>query len=165
MNEYSKKNNISNSDLEDSIRNEDYLLGFNSQYKTELYKEEELDIQKNEIKCEQMEPNKIASSDSTTNSVSQENNNSEINQKRKRDLSIDDSFFYTKGFFKLYDNQRKMSSPLCDYLNGSDKSLNTSYQRAKEHMVIKAPETLVYDEEINLNYCSDEEFEVENKID
>ena len=124
MNEYSKKNNISNSDLEDSIRNEDYLLGFNSQYKTELYKEEELDIQKNEIKCEQMEPNKIASSDSTTNSVSQENNNSEINQKIKRDLSIDDSFFYTKGFFELYDKQRKMSSPLCDYLNGSDKYLS-----------------------------------------
>ena len=32
-------------------------------------------------------------------------------------------------------------------------------------MVIKDPETLVYDEEINLNYCSDEEIEVEDYID
>ena len=50
-------------------------------------------------------------------------------------------------------------------LNGSDKSLNTSYQRALEHMAIKDPETLVYDEEINLNYCSDEEIEVDDNIE
>ena len=50
-------------------------------------------------------------------------------------------------------------------LNGSDKSLNTSYQREREHMAIKDPETLVYDEEINLNYCSDEEIEVDDNIE
>ena len=50
-------------------------------------------------------------------------------------------------------------------LNGSDKSLNTSYQISKEHMVKRDPETLVYDEEINLNYCSDEEFEIKDNID
>ena len=50
-------------------------------------------------------------------------------------------------------------------LNRSDKSLNTSYQRAKEYMVIRDPETLVYDEEINLNNCSDEEVEIEDNIE
>ena len=50
-------------------------------------------------------------------------------------------------------------------LNGYDKSLNTSYQRAREHMAIKDPEALVYDEEINLNYCSDEEIEVDDNIE
>ena len=32
-------------------------------------------------------------------------------------------------------------------------------------MVIRDPETFVYDEEINLNYCSDEEVEIKDNID
>ena len=50
-------------------------------------------------------------------------------------------------------------------LNGFDKSLNTSYQISKEYMVKRDPEALVYDEEINLNYCSDEEVEIKDNID
>jgi len=125
MDENKVKDNYSNSDNEESIKNEEYLLGFDSKYKTELYKEEELEKKNKEINNDKAEPNIKISLDSTSISVSQEKNNiSEINFKRKRDLSRDDIYDYKNGIFDFYDKQRKMSSPLCDYLNGSDKYLS-----------------------------------------
>ena len=125
MDENKVKDNSSNSDNEESIKNEEYLLGFDSKYKTELYKEEELEKKNKEINNDKGEPNIKISLDSTSISVSQEKNNiSEINFKRKRDLSRDDIYDYKNGIFDFYDKQRKMSSPLCDYLNGSDKYLS-----------------------------------------
>ena len=125
MDENKVKDNSSNSDNEESIKNEEYLLGFDSKYKTELYKEEELEKKNKEINNDKGEPNIKISLDSTSISVSQEKNNiSEINFKRKRDLSRDDIYDYKNGIFYFYDKQRKMSSPLCDYLNGSDKYLS-----------------------------------------
>ena len=122
-------NNNSNSDLEESIKNEEYLLGFGSQYKTELYKDEELEAKNKEKHNEQINKDKKGSSDSTTNSLSQEHNNiSEINFKRKRDLSRDDIFDYKEDLFDFYDKSRKMSSPLCDYLNGSDQYLSKFFK-------------------------------------
>ena len=125
MDENKVKDNSSNSDNEESIKNEEYLLGFDSKYKTELYKEEELEKKNKEINNDKAEPNIKISLDSTSISISQEKNNiSEINFKRKRDLSRDDIYDYKNGIFDFYDKQRKMSSPLCDYLNGSDKYLS-----------------------------------------
>ena len=125
MDENKVKDNSSNSDNEESIKNEEYLLGFDSKYKTELYKEEELEKKNKEINNDKGEPNIKISLDSTSISISQEKNNiSEINFKRKRDLSRDDIYDYKNGIFDFYDKQRKMSSPLCDYLNGSDKYLS-----------------------------------------
>ena len=122
-------NNNSNSDLEESIKNEEYLLGFGSQYKTELYKDEELEAKNKENHNEQINKDKKGSSDSTTNSLSQEHNNiSEINFKRKRDLSRDDIFDYKEELIDFYDKNRKMSSPLCDYLNGSDQYLSKFFK-------------------------------------
>ena len=122
-------NNNSNSDLEESIKNEDYLLGFTSKYKTELYKEEELEAKNKEKNSEQIDKDKKTSSDSTTISNSQEHNNiSETNFKRKRDLSRDDIFDYKEELIDFYDKNRKMSSPLCDYLNGSDQYLSKFFK-------------------------------------
>ena len=56
-------NNNSNSDLEESIKNEDYLLSFTSKYKTELYKEEELEAKNKEKNNEQIDKDKKTSSD------------------------------------------------------------------------------------------------------
>ena len=125
MEENTGKNNNSNSDIEESIKNEDYLLGFNSEYKTELYNEEELENKIEELNDEQKESNQKKYTDSTAISVSQEHNNlPEINFKRKRDLSRDDIYDYKNAFFDYYDNKRKMSSPLCEYLNGTDSYLS-----------------------------------------
>ena len=126
MNDNTRRINNSDSDIEDSIRNEEYLLGFTSQYKTELYRDEELILKNDEINTfQQIEQNKKESEDSTTISVSPELNNfSALNQRRKRDLSRDDIFSFNKGILELYDKQRKMSSPLCDYLKGSDQFLS-----------------------------------------
>ena len=40
MNDRISKNQSSNSNSEDSIKNEEYLLGFSSQYKINIYKDE-----------------------------------------------------------------------------------------------------------------------------
>ena len=125
MSEKKSNNNNSSSDLEESARNEEYLLGFDSQYKPDLYKEEEdakeIPIQNNI----NLEINKKLSVDSTSISISQENNLSEINLKRQSDLSRDDPFPFNSNRigFDFNERNRKMSSPLCDYLDGSNKFL------------------------------------------
>ena len=80
-----RKKTSSNSDLDESIKNEEYLLGFTSQYKTELYKEEESENKESVINKEAKELNIKHSLDSTSVSFSQDYNSfSEINLKRKR---------------------------------------------------------------------------------
>ena len=72
MEENKAKDNSSNSDNEESLKNEDYLLGFDSKYKTELYKEEELEKKNKEKKDDKGEPNIKISLDSTSISVLKE---------------------------------------------------------------------------------------------
>ena len=121
MQEDDKKKNNSISDSEESYKNDEYSLGLNSKYKIELYKEDEIDDRKNEINRESIEQKQKLSSDSTTISGSLEYNNT---QKIRNTLPRDDIFINQKGILEFYDNQRKMSSPLCDYLSGSDKYLS-----------------------------------------
>ena len=130
MNDTTRRNNNSSSDSDESIKNEYNLLGFASKYKTELFKEEDYtDLRSNEIIFEPKELNKKLSLDSTTISISQEYNNlSENSQKKRSDSTKDDILSYNKGFFDIYDKQRKMSSPLCDYYSGFDKHLSISFK-------------------------------------
>ena len=107
----------SSSDLEESLKNDEYLLGFKSQYKTELYKEEETEGKENMNNKDPKELNMKQSSDSTSVSFSQDYNSlSEINLKRRSDLSKDDtlSLFNNGQILDLNERRRKMSSPLCD---------------------------------------------------
>ena len=94
MNDRISKNQSSNSNSEDSIKNEEYLLGFSSQYKINIYKDE------------YEENNKQSLNDITldSTSISQEYN---INPDIRKNC--------------IYDYQRKISSPLFDYLKGSYK--------------------------------------------
>ena len=131
MDDASRKNNNSNSDFDESIKNEYNLLGFESKYKTELYKEEDLypEMKNNEINIEPKQSNKKLSLDSTSISYSQELNNlSEKGQKKRSDSTKDDILSYNKGIFDIYDKQRKLSSPLCDYYIGFDKHLSKRFK-------------------------------------
>ena len=76
MDDASRKNNNSSSDFDESIKNEYNLLGFESKYKTELYKEEDFypEMKNNEINIEPKQSNKKLSLDSTSISYSQELN-------------------------------------------------------------------------------------------
>ena len=131
MNDATGKNNNFIPDLDESIKNEYNLLGFASKYKTELYKEEDFypDMKNNEINTEPKQLNKKLSLDSTSISYSQEYNNlSEKNQIKRSDSTKDDILLYNKGFFDIYDKQRKLSSPLCDYYSGFDKHLSRNFK-------------------------------------
>ena len=127
MKENTEKKQKLNINMEDTFKNEECLLGFSSQYKTNIFKEEE-DIKENK---NVIENNKFRFSlDSTAISLSQEYNNlSEINQKRNSDFNKKDYLYNNSLFLELYDKQRKMSSPLCDYLKGSDKYLSRINQK------------------------------------
>ena len=131
MDDASRKNNNSSSDFDESIKNEYNLLGFESKYKTELYKEEDFypEMKNNEINIEPKQSNKKLSLDSTSISYSQELNNlSEKGQKKRSDSTKDDILSYNKGVFDIYDKQRKLSSPLCDYYIGFDKHLSKRFK-------------------------------------
>jgi len=134
MEEDSYKNQNIYPQFEDLGKNDYYLLGFSSQYRTNIYKDDEEDIKENKNNSENNRTNKRSSGDSTSISISQDYNNSllGINQKKRSDFSKDDFSFYinnlNKNIFEFYDRQRKMSSPLCDYLKGYDTYLSRMNQ-------------------------------------
>ena len=115
--------------FEDFGKGDDYLLSFSSQYKTNIYKDDEENIKEIQNEIENKQTNKKPSGDSTSISLSQDYNNSTsgINIKRKSDFSKDDFSFnisnINNNIFEFYGGQRKMSSPVCDYLKGYDKYL------------------------------------------
>ena len=94
MNDRISKNQRSNSNSEDSIKNEEYLLGFSSQYKINIYKDEY-----------------------------EENNKQSLNDITLDSTSISQEYNINPDIRKngIYDYQRKISSPLFDYLKGSYK--------------------------------------------
>ena len=135
MEEDSNKNQNLYPQFEEIGKNDYYLLSFSSQYRTNIYKDEEEDIKENQNESENNQTNKRQSGDSTSISVSQDYNNSTgMNQKKKSDFSKDDFSFninkINKNIFEFYDRQRKMSSPLCDYLKGYDTYLSRMNQTA-----------------------------------
>ena len=117
MQDKTSKNRNSNSNSEDSIKNEEYLLGFSSKYKSNIYNGEDIEEDINQFRNESElnKLNKKLSLDSTSITNSQENNITEL----RNDLNPSD----------FYDVQRKMSSPLFDYLKGSDIYLSQIHQR------------------------------------
>lgn len=116
-----KEKNIS-SDLEESNKNEEDLLAFSSKYKTNIYKEE--DNKKSEMNLSNVR--KRLSGDST--SISQEysnisgHNNKKMNASQKEEQITHRSigFSDSKKYIEYQEKQRKMSSPLCCYYDGSD---------------------------------------------
>ena len=131
MEEDSYKNQNLYPQFEDIGKNDYYLLSFSSQYRTNIYKDDEEDIKENQ---NDNQTNKRASGDSTSISVSQDYNNSlsGMNQKKKSDFSKDDFSFninnINQNIFGFYDKQRKLSSPLCDYYIGFDKHLSKRFK-------------------------------------
>ena len=122
-----KEKNIG-SDLDESNKNEEDLLAYSSKYKTNIYKEEDFKENKNELR----NARKRLSGDST--SISQEYSNitgsniKKLNTLPKeedminRRLSINDSS--NKSYIEYQEKQRKLSSPLCCYYDGSDTYLS-----------------------------------------
>ena len=117
-----KENNIG-SYLDELNKNEEDLLAFSSKYKTNIYKEEDVIENENELK----NVGKKLSGEST--SISQEYSNIrgynfiKLNTLPKeedvtnRKFSINDSS--NKSYIE-YQEKRKLSSPLCCYYDGSD---------------------------------------------
>ena len=118
-----KEKNIIMNDNYESNKNEEDLLAYSSKYKTNIYKEE--DDKENEI--EPRAVRKRLSGDST--SISQEYSNiSGCNLKKAnvmpkeeapshRSIGFSES---SKKYIEFQEKQRKMSSPLCCYYDGSD---------------------------------------------
>ena len=117
-----KKNSIE--ELEESNKNEEDLLAFSSRYKATILKEEDLP----EINYIQKSKKRKISSDSTSNSISQEYSNLSINSKifnnslKKEFLNSCIEFNETKK--KYQERQRKLSSPICCYYDGSEQFLS-----------------------------------------
>ena len=111
MSEKKAKNTNSSIDSEESNKNEECLLGFSSQYRTNLYKEEDTKENPTTINDINNERNKKLSADSTSLSMSQENNNSsEINLKRISDISKEDSVpNNNRAFYDIYTKLNEFS--------------------------------------------------------
>ena len=110
-------------DLDESNKNEEDLLAFSSKYKTNIYKEE--DAKESEIEMRN-DKNRL-SEDST--SISQEYSNLSASNIKKintlpkekdvthRRFGFND--FSNKNYIEYKEKQRKLSSPLCCYYDGS----------------------------------------------
>ena len=123
MSENKENHNNKETNLDESNKNDEDLLSYSSKYKTNIYNEEE--NKDNEIRPRGVRQR--SSADST--SISQEHNTNigstinKINTLPKeeeithRSIGFKDSL---KNNIEYQEKQRKMSSPLCWYYNGSD---------------------------------------------
>ena len=125
MSQINKYNNHSTLEFDESNKNEEDLLSFSNKYKTAIYKDEDdyNEIENNKRKI---------SVDSTSNSFSQDNSNLSVNSKKinnavNNDISnMNADFNETKKIYE--ERQRKMSSPICFYFDGSDKILSKMFK-------------------------------------
>ena len=153
-----KEKNIIVVDNDESNKNEEDLLAYSSKYKTNIYKEE--DDKENEIELKAVR--KRLSGDST--SISQEYSNiSGCNLKKANNLPKEEGAYHRSlGFresFKNYkefqEKQRKMSSPLCFYYEGSDiylsKTQKTTIDLKKSPNFIKKEDFFNNSDIINNN--------------
>ena len=143
MSQIKLKHNIIGSDLEESIKNEEDLLAYSSKYKTNIDKKEL--FKENQI--EQMVIKKRLSEDST--SISQEYNNISGNDLKKINLRSSDDILskmigfdeFSKNYIEFQKRQRKISSSLCCYYDGSDiylsKTQKTTINLNNSHNFIK----------------------------
>ena len=126
-NEEKNNNNNKEFDLDESNKTEEDLLGYSSKYKTNVYKEE--DMKENE--AIPRDAGKRLSVDST--SISQEysgisgSNSKKINLLPSKNYVTHRSIGFPESsnkFIEYQEKQRKMSSPLCFYYDGSDAYLS-----------------------------------------
>lgn len=122
MSQKNEEQNIQQ-DLDKCNKNEEDLLSFSSKYRTNINKEEEV----KETKVEEKSIRKKSSEEST--SISQENSNvSRNNLKKIKTIPNEEEeahkTFRFEDYSKTYDEsqekQRKLSSPICCYYDGSD---------------------------------------------
>ena len=121
MSEIIQENNITKTiDIDESNKNDEDLLAFSSKYKATSYKEDEYKANKKK----QKNKDRKISSDSTSISVSHEYSNLSINSKKLNNIINDEilnnSMEFNETKKKYQERQRKMSSPLCFYFDGSD---------------------------------------------
>ena len=125
MSQINKINNHSILDIDESNKNEEDLLSFSNKYKTAMYKDED------EFKEIEYNKRKI-SVDSTSNSFSQDNSKLSINSKKINNVvnnDISNSNADSNETKSIYEErQRKMSSPICFYYDGSDKILSKMFK-------------------------------------
>ena len=114
-------------DMDASNKNEEDLLAFSSKYKAISFKEE--DIQEN-IRKKKFSDRKI-SGDSTSFSLSHEYSNLSNISRKINNIKLDKIFNSSDEFNeskKQYqERQRKMSSPICFYFDGSDTVLSKTH--------------------------------------
>ena len=174
-----KNNNILGSDLDESSRNEEDLLAYYSKYNTNSYRE--IDIKEKEL-----EPRSVRgklSGEST--SFSQEYSNISGNHLKKINiLPKETGSTYTKISFDIYlknyndfdfqEKQRKLSSPLCCYYDGSDiylsktqKSIinmNKSFNFIKKENFFNSNKSITNNIFINNNSINDNNSNFDNRI-
>ena len=117
-----KSNNFVGSDIDESVKNEEDLLAYNSKYDTNIYQKEDIKEKENKEK----NIRERLSGEST--SFSQYSNISGYNLKninilsKETDASHKSAGFdnYPRNYNEYQEKQRKMSSPLCCYFEGSD---------------------------------------------
>lgn len=115
-----QKNNILELDSNEANKNEEDLLAFSSKYKSTMLKDEDIKEKETDFQAKRRK----LSQDSTSISLSQEYNNLS-GMSKKINVVIKDELFdnnESKNIFQ--DRQRKMSSPLYCYYDGSDKYLS-----------------------------------------
>ena len=125
MSQKLENNNYLEVDSDESNKNEEDLLAFSSKYKTTIIKDE--DSKEKEAKF-QAKKRKV-SQDSTSISISQEYSNLSGIPKKLNNIIKDENFEFNELKSKFQDKQRKMSSPLCCYYEGSDKYLSKTQKK------------------------------------
>ena len=174
-----KNNNILGSDLDESSRNEEDLLAYYSKYNTNSYRE--IDIKEKEL-----EPRSVRGKLSgKSTSFSQEYSNiSGSHLKKINILPKETGSTYTKISFDIYlknyndfdfqEKQRKLSSPLCCYYDGSDiylsktqKSIinmNKSFNFIKKENFFNSNKSITNNIFINNNSINDNNSNFDNRI-
>ena len=135
-----EQNNNKIIDENESNKNEEDLLSFSSKYKATAQKEEDFQENKNENKNK----DRKFSCDSTSISFSQEYSNLSINAK-KLNNSVKEAIMNRNNDFneskKNYEeSQRKWSSPICCYYDGSDIYLS---KKQKKYIDLKKSQNYV----------------------
>ena len=117
-----KQDNNNNLELEsnETNKNEEDLLAYSSKYKSTMLKDEDIKEKEADFPAKRRK----LSQDSTSMSFSQENNNLSGMSKKVNITLRDEIFENNESKNKFQDRQRKMSSPLCCYFDGSDKYLS-----------------------------------------
>ena len=132
MNQKQEKQQNIFQDLDESNKNEEDLLAFSSKYKTNIYKEEDVNESENKIRNARKRLSEYSTSISQEYSNLSGYNLKKLNTLPKeedethRRLGFNDSS--NKNYIEYQEKQRKLSSPLLCYYDGSDIYLSKTHK-------------------------------------